>query len=186
LNLKPITFLMISMVLFFSTVLSGCFLFENPYQPQPTPSTNPSPTPSPSVSPNAINFTLPNIDGGMTSLSDYRGQPVLVVFFSYTCSHCRDEAATLEGVYNKYKESKGLIILGVGVDSNPGQLSQFRSQYDWTFPVLNDSNRMVYKQFFTAGVPALLFINRTGELAKKRLGALTATELDQWLQAYIL
>lgn len=184
-KIKPISFLFISMVLLFSTVLSGCFLFDNPYQPQPTPSMTPTSTPSPSISPNAINFTLPNINGGLISLSDYRGQPVLVVFFSYTCSHCRDEAAILEGIYKKYKENYGLVILGVGVDSNPSQLSQFRSQYGWTFPVLNDPNRMVYKQYFTAGVPALLFINRAGELVKKNLGALSETTLDQWLQAYI-
>jgi len=173
--------LICSILLFTSLLTTGCLF--TPRQPQPSPTENP--TPSPSISPNAIDFTLPDLNGNNVSLSDYRGKPVLAVFFSYSCRYCREEAAILEEIYNKYKDSEGLEILGIGVLSSNGEITQFKNAYGWTFQVLNDNNRLAYLQFFSTGVPALIFVKRSGELAVKRLGYLNANELEQWLQAYI-
>jgi len=175
--------LLISFILILTSLfVTGCFLSS--VEPQPSPTENP--TPSPSISPNAVNFTLPDLNGNSVSLSDYRGKPVLAVFFSYSCRFCRDQASILEEIYQKYHGSKELEILGIGVSISNGEIAQFKNSYGWTFQALNDNNREAYLQFFSFGVPALIFIKRSGELAIQKLGYLNMTELEQWLQAYIL
>ncbi len=66
----------IPLFLFIFILLPGCFLVDNPYQPSPTPGSPADPSPTPYVSPNAIDFTLSDLDGNQYSLSEFRGKPV--------------------------------------------------------------------------------------------------------------
>ncbi|HSV32404.1 MAG TPA: TlpA disulfide reductase family protein [Atribacteraceae bacterium] len=146
-------------------VFSGCLNMG------PTPTPTPSPTPEePIESPDAVNFTLPNIDGGTVSLSDFRGRPVWLVFFRPGCPACTDQAPIVARLYDRYRDTEELVVLGIGIETNSAQLRQIRTRYGWTFPVLNDFDRTVYRQFFTGGVPANVFINRRGEVQDEVLG----------------
>jgi peroxiredoxin len=176
----------IPLFLFIFILLPGCFLVDNPYQPSPTPGSPADPSPTPYVSPNAIDFTLSDLDGNQYSLSEFRGKPVLVAFFGFLCSHCRNEMPRIQNLYMKYKESQNLIVLGVGVSSSIGQLREFQSKYGLTFPVLDDYNRDVYHQFFGSGIPALLLINKSGEVAYAyNQSELSEAEIENLLNSYI-
>ena len=59
------------------------FLVDNPYQPSPTPDLPPILRRLLHVSPNAIDFTLSDLDGNQYSLSEFRGKPVLVAFLVF-------------------------------------------------------------------------------------------------------
>jgi len=86
----------------------------------------------------------------------------------------------------KYKESQNLIVLGVGVSSSIGQLREFQSKYGLTFPVLDDYNRDVYHRFFGSGIPALLLINKSGEVAYTyNQSELSEAEIENLLNSYI-
>jgi len=162
----------------------GCLLNSSPDKPNPTPEL--SPTPTASVSPNAVDFTLNDLDGVEYSLSDYRGKPVLITFFGYSCPHCHSEVPRVQNLYIKYKDSRDFIVLGVGVSSSINELRDFKSYYGLTFPILYDFYRNVYHQFFGQGIPALLLINREGEIAYAyNKSELTQTEIDNLLQTYI-
>jgi len=176
----------IPLFFFVFVLLPGCFLVDNPYQPNPPSETPTNPTPTPYVSPNAIDFTLSDLDGNQYSLSEFRGKPVLVAFFSFLCPHCRNEMPRIQNLYVKYKESQNLVVLGVGVSSSIEQLRQFQSQYGLTFPILNDYNRDVYHQFFSSGIPAILLINKSGEVAYSyNQSELSQVEIENLLNRYI-
>jgi len=179
--LKYIPLFLIVFILF-----PGCFLISNPFQPTPTPELPTNPSPTPYVSPNAIDFTLADLDGNQYSLSEYRGKPVLVAFFGFLCSHCRNEMPRIQNLYMKYKESQNLVVLGVGVSSSIGQLREFKSQYNLTFPILDDYDRNVYHRFFGSGIPALLLINKSGEVAYSyNQSELSEIEIENLLSTYI-
>ncbi len=48
----------------------------------------------------APNFTLPMLNGQKVSLSDYRGKPVLLNFWSTDCASCLIEMPDLQRVYS--------------------------------------------------------------------------------------
>lgn len=176
----------IPLFLFIFTLLPGCFLTDNPYQPSPTPGSPVNPSPTPYVSPQAIDFTLFDLDGNPCSLSEYRGKPVLVAFFGYLCPHCRNEMPRIQNIYMKYKENQNLVVLGVGVSSSIGQLREFQSKYGLTFPILDDGNRDVYHRFFGSGIPAILLINKSGEVAYSyNQSELSEVEIENLLRTYI-
>lgn len=92
-------------------------------------------------------FSLPLIDGGMGSFSDYRGKVVVLVFVATWCPYCGAEAPFLEQeVWRKYK-NRNVQVLVVDVKEPAELIKKFRDQYGWTFPVMLDQTAAVALKF---------------------------------------
>ena len=68
------------------------------------------------------NITMTSIDGKTQSLSDLRGQVVLVDFWASWCKPCRKENPEIVRMYNRYKDQefengKGFTVFSVSLDS---------------------------------------------------------------------
>ena len=68
----------------------------------------------------APDFTLPDVDGNLVSLSSFRGKYVLVDFWAAWCPDCRKENPNIVSAWEKYK-NKNFTILGVSLDRNRDQ-----------------------------------------------------------------
>ncbi|WP_019970705.1 thioredoxin-dependent thiol peroxidase [Mycobacterium sp. 141] len=99
-----------------------------------------SPTPRLEVGATAPAFSLPDADGNIVKLSDYRGRKVIVYFYpaastpGCTKQACdfRDSLAELNGA--------GLDVVGISPDK-PEKLAKFRDNEGLTFPLLSDPDR---------------------------------------------
>ena len=63
----------------------------------------------------AYDFTLNDFDGNPFSLSQFRGQVVLLSFWQSTCPDCRREMPYLAELFNRYRD-RGLVWVGVNLD----------------------------------------------------------------------
>lgn len=63
----------------------------------------------------APDITLPNPDGEMMSLSDLRGQYVLLDFWAGWCGPCRRENPNVVNLYNEYNDD-GFTVFSVSLD----------------------------------------------------------------------
>jgi peroxiredoxin Q/BCP len=65
----------------------------------------------------APGFTLPDQNGTMHSLSDYKGQKVILYFYPKDMtSGCTSQACSFRDLYPQIRE-KGAVVLGVSKDS---------------------------------------------------------------------
>ena len=65
----------------------------------------------------APEFTLPDQNGEMKSLSDFRGQKVILYFYPKDMtSGCTSQACNFRDLYPQLRE-KGAVVLGVSKDS---------------------------------------------------------------------
>ena len=94
----------------------------------------------------APNFKLFSSDKQETSLADYRGKNVVLLFFPLAfTSVCTTELCTMRdniGMYGKLNAQ----ILAVSVDS-PQTLNKFREDQKLNFPLLSDFNKEVSRAY---------------------------------------
>ena len=80
-------------------------------------------------------FSLNDLDGKQVSLSDFRGKPVLIVFWATWCDTCKEEMPVLE----KFSQGKRdqLVILFITIDGERKTRAQkIINQNKITLPVL--------------------------------------------------
>lgn len=90
----------------------------------------------------APEFTLYDSDKRKISLSDYKGQTVLLLFFPFAFSStCTAELCSIRDNMNVYNNAKAVVI-GISVDSLYS-LAKFKSEQHFNFLLLSDFNKEV-------------------------------------------
>ena len=94
----------------------------------------------------APEFSLPDEDGTVHTLSDYRGKPVLLYFYPKdNTSGCTTEACNFRDDYSAY-ENSGVVILGVSADDEKSH-TKFKQKYDLPFHLLADTEKQVVQLY---------------------------------------
>ena len=94
----------------------------------------------------APEFTLPDQNGEMRSLSDYRGKKVVLYFYPKdNTPGCTAEACSLADGYGKLKRA-GYALLGVSKDSAASH-QKFAEKYSLPFPLIADTDTTLNQAF---------------------------------------
>lgn len=109
----------------------------------------------------APDFALPAAIGNNVRLSEYRGQPVIVSFWSSRCGLCARQLVALDRYYGTYRSS-GLIVLGVSVDDDAQHAQDYAHAHVMAFPLLLDSAKAVSRAFGIERLPSTVLIDRGG------------------------
>ena len=97
----------------------------------------------------ATDFSLePAAGGEAVSLSQFKGKPVLVVFWATWCPPCRREMPVLKKLHEKYGPM-GLEIVSVSIPYRQTRESvvKFQEKYDLPFSVLWDSENAASRHY---------------------------------------
>ncbi|EID13488.1 bacterioferritin comigratory protein Bcp [Mycobacterium xenopi RIVM700367] len=87
-------------------------------------------------------FSLPDADGRIIKLADYRGRRVIVYFYpAASTPGCTKEACDFRDNLHDLNEA-GLDVVGISPDP-PAKLAKFRDAEGLTFPLLSDPDRKV-------------------------------------------
>ena len=83
----------------------------------------------------APDFTLKTSDQQTITLSELKGQAVLVNYWATWCPPCRTEMPAIEKLYLEYKD-QGFIVLGLNstIQDNQADITTFIKAYTLTFP----------------------------------------------------
>lgn len=94
----------------------------------------------------APDFTLPDQDGTMHSLTDYRGKKVVLYFYPKdNTPGCTKQACGFRDLYPDITE-KGAVVLGVSKDSVASH-KRFQEKYQLPFTLLSDENLEVLQAY---------------------------------------
>jgi thiol-disulfide isomerase/thioredoxin len=63
----------------------------------------------------AVNFKIPDLEGRIVELNQFKNKYILLDFWASWCGPCRKENANLVKIYNQYKD-RGFEIIGVNLD----------------------------------------------------------------------
>ena len=94
----------------------------------------------------APDFTLPDQNGEMRSLKDYRGQKVILYFYPKDMTAgCTKQACGFAELYPQFVE-KGAVILGVSKDTVASH-KKFEEKYGLPFTLLSDTEKEVIQAY---------------------------------------
>ena len=94
----------------------------------------------------APEFTLPDQNGKMHSLSEYRGKKVILYFYPKdNTSGCTKQACNFAELMPQFRE-QGAVILGVSKDSVASH-KKFDENYGLPFTLLSDTERTVIEAY---------------------------------------
>jgi peroxiredoxin Q/BCP len=94
----------------------------------------------------APEFSLPDQNGETRSLSDYRGQKVILYFYPKDMtSGCTKQACAFAELYPQFRE-KGAVVLGVSKDSVASH-KKFEEKYGLPFTLLSDPDKEVIQAY---------------------------------------
>ena len=94
----------------------------------------------------APDFALPDQDGNMHTLSDYRGQKVVLYFYPKdNTAGCTKQACSFKALMPQFSEN-GAVILGVSKDSVASH-KRFEEKYGLPFTLLSDEEKTVIQAY---------------------------------------
>ena len=94
----------------------------------------------------APEFTLPDQNGELHSLADYRGQKVVLYFYPRdNTAGCTKQACSFGELYPQFRE-KGAVVLGVSKDSVASH-KRFEEKYGLPFTLLSDVDKEVIQAY---------------------------------------
>ena len=153
---------------------------------QGTPATPTSDVCSTPARPANLDFTLQDVGGRDVTLSDFRGDVVLINFWATWCAPCRVEIPHFIALHEKYRE-RGLAILGVSVDESTSSLGSFVDELKMTYPVLVAAKRRDLLEAYgpPAGFPTSFLISRDGKVCAQHVGLTDAAVLERQIRALL-
>ena len=124
-------------------------------------------------------FTLKDVNGNEVSLSEYRGEVVVLNFWATWCPPCREEIPDFIEVYDNYKD-RGVQFLGVSSE-DVNTLKDFISNYGINYTVLVD-NAGVGDDWGIDAIPTTFIIDREGQVVFKTVGMMTRDQLENAIE----
>jgi len=119
--------------------------------------------PYPLLARSAPDFTLKATSGTNFRLAEYRGQVVLLTFWSSRCGSCGAQLAAISRLVNTY-QSAGLAALAVAVDDDIGDAARYAVAHPVSYPMLLDPDKSVARAYRVDNLPMLVLVDRGGTI----------------------
>ncbi len=130
-------------------------------------------------------LTLNDIQGVHRSLSDYRGQVVLVNLWATWCPPCQAEMPVLEDFYKNH-HTEGFTVVAVEDGDPPTAVKSFVRKYDLDFLVWLDPTYQSTDQAFKAtNLPSSYVIGRDEMIRLEWVGAISEQNLEKYVAPLI-
>jgi len=130
----------------------------------------------------APDFTLSTLTGGNITLSELKGTPVVLHFWTTVCLNCRSELSYFEDVA---QQSEGQIeVIAIDVGQNLSTVQKFFS-YKPTMIVALDENEKTFMNYclnynnLERGTPFTIFVSSEGVVKHVQLGRF-GNETELW------
>lgn len=116
-------------------------------------------------------FTLTDLQGRTHSLSDYRGQVVVVNFWATWCLPCVKEMPSMQRLKDRLAD-RPFTILAVNMAESEGDIETFLYKIKVDFPILMDKEGDVRKAWHVFAFPTSFVLDAEGNIRYALFGAL--------------
>jgi peroxiredoxin len=117
----------------------------------------------------APDFVLRGLDGRNLRLSEFRGQVVLVNFWTRSDGDSRQQMPALDRINTTYQRA-GLMVLGVSVDDDLRRSKEFAAAMSVSYPLLFETGTQIGRDYFLQKMPMTILVDRSGVVRYAAVG----------------
>jgi cytochrome c biogenesis protein CcmG, thiol:disulfide interchange protein DsbE len=128
----------------------------------------------------APDFTLTTTLGQELTLSDLRGQPVVLNFWATWCPPCRAEMPEFQQASAKYNGQA--VILGIDQGEPLSVVADFGNALGITYPLLLDLDNRVSRLYNVNALPKTLFLDANGVVRELYTGMVNRAVLEDRIE----
>lgn len=129
-----------------------------------------------------VDFSLPQLNGEMMSLSEHRGQWVILNYWATWCAPCRKEIPELSGLHEQRED---ITVLGIAYeDIDEAMFREFLDEFHVSYPILVADVYQPPEPFGAPKVlPTTIILDPTGRSVKAFLGPVTRKDIEAFVNA---
>ncbi|UKJ09280.1 TlpA family protein disulfide reductase [Solitalea lacus] len=119
----------------------------------------------------AYDFTLPDVNGKMVSMKDFKGKVVLVDVWATWCGPCKAQMPFLKEVEELYKGNDSIVFVGISLDAAKDKqkwLNMIHEKQLEGVQLLDDFGRTFGRKYKMVAIPRFLLIDKNGNWAEVR------------------
>lgn len=130
----------------------------------------------------APDFTAPLYGGGEFTLSEHRGNVVVLNFWATWCTPCVAELPYFEEIYKNYGDS--IALVAIHSDLITDDVEAYLAGYDYTMPFALDETGDIIKAFGgSTMLPQTVIIDADGNVTYNAVGSVTYEKLESLINA---
>ena len=107
-------------------------------------------------------FRMPNLEGGETGPSDFKGKVVVVDFWATWCGPCRTQAKILEPLVTEWKNDVQFLAVSLGEDKDT--VATYIANHPYPYPVLYDSEDRIATEAEIYALPTVMVVDVSGQV----------------------
>lgn len=129
----------------------------------------------------AVSYELPDINGQMQSLDQYRGKWVIVNYWATWCGTCKKELPDLVSLHEGNKD-RDIVVVGVNFESiDNDKLKAFVAEQSIPYPVLRSEPVPVTALGKVPALPTTYIIDPEGRVVAGEVGLVTRQNIEDYI-----
>jgi peroxiredoxin len=127
----------------------------------------------------APDFSIPDLAGKTVTLSDFKGQVVILDFWDTWCPPCKKGIPDFIALYEENKD-KGLVIIGLAFGrEGEEKVVQFAKDKGITYPIVIATDKVVEDFGPIDGIPTTVVIDKKGNIVERYTGFTEKSEFEK-------
>jgi thiol-disulfide isomerase/thioredoxin len=131
---------------------------------------------------------LPDREGSMRRLSEWRGKLIVLNFWASWCGPCREEMPMLDAMRAQYAD-RDVEVIGIAAEEAPAALA-FLERNPVSYPILINSPADMTDFSLRLGntqnvLPYTALIGPDGNILSTRMGNFSQTALEKWIAPHL-
>jgi peroxiredoxin len=127
----------------------------------------------------APDFSIPDLAGKTITLSDFKGQVVILDFWDTWCPPCKKGIPDFIALYEENKD-KGLVIIGLAFGrEGEDKVKQFAKDKGITYPLVIATDQAAEDFGPIDGIPTTIVIDKKGNIVERFTGFTEKAEFEK-------